>query len=72
MGAGRPAVAGVGMHEFGRHPDASLKDLARVAIVRALNDAGLGAKDVEIVCRARSRSAGRACCETWASSGCRS
>jgi acetyl-CoA acyltransferase len=49
MGSGRPAVAGVGIHEFGRHPEASLKDLARVAIVRALNDAGLGAKDVEIV-----------------------
>ena len=31
------AVAGVGMHPFGRFPDASLKDLARVAIVRALD-----------------------------------
>lgn len=43
------AVAGVGMHEFGRFPAASLKDLARVAIVRALDDAGLGVKDVEAV-----------------------
>lgn len=43
------AVAGVGMHAFGRFPDASLKDLARVAIVRALGDAGLGVKDVEAV-----------------------
>jgi acetyl-CoA acetyltransferase len=44
-----PVVAGVGMHEFGRFPDASLKDLARIAIVRALADAGLGVKDVEAV-----------------------
>jgi acetyl-CoA acetyltransferase len=43
------AVAGVGMHEFGRFPDRSLKDLARVAIVRALADAGLGTKAVEAV-----------------------
>lgn len=43
------AIAGVGMHEFGRFPEASLKDLARRAIVRALADAGLGFKDVEIV-----------------------
>ena len=42
-------VAGVGMHEFGRFPDASLKDLARVAIARALDDAGLGVKDVDAV-----------------------
>jgi acetyl-CoA acetyltransferase len=49
MANGKPAVAGVGMHEFGRFPDASLKDLARVAIVRALNDAGVGAKEVEAV-----------------------
>lgn len=42
-------VAGVGMHPFGRFPEASLKDLARVAIVRALVDAGLGTKDVEAV-----------------------
>ncbi|MFI0480723.1 thiolase family protein [Actinomadura sp. 9N215] len=43
------AVAGVGMHEFGRFPGSSLKDLARVAIVRALDDAGLGVKDIECV-----------------------
>ena len=47
--AGGRRVAGVGMHAFGRFPDASLKDLARVAIVRALDDAGLGVKDVEAV-----------------------
>ena len=40
-------VVGVGMHPFGRFPDASLKDLARVAIVSALVDAGLGVKDIE-------------------------
>jgi acetyl-CoA acetyltransferase len=43
------AVAGVGMHEFGKFPDASLKDLARKAIVHAVADAGLGLKDIEIV-----------------------
>lgn len=43
------AIAGVGMHEFGRFPDSSLKDLARVAIARALDDAGLGVKEVEAV-----------------------
>ena len=37
------------MHAFGRFPDATLKDLARVAIVRALNDAGIGVKDIETV-----------------------
>jgi len=42
-------IAGVGMHPFGRHPDATLKDLARVAILRALDDAGLGVKDVDAV-----------------------
>lgn len=45
----RVAIAGVGMHEFGRFPAASLKDLARVAIVRALDDSRLGVKDVEAV-----------------------
>jgi acetyl-CoA acetyltransferase len=42
-------VAGVGMHPFGRYPEASLKDLSRVAVIRALDDAGLGVKDVEAV-----------------------
>jgi len=45
----QPFVSGVGMHPFGRHPDASLKDLARVAIVGALGDAGIGVKDVDAV-----------------------
>lgn len=42
-------VAGVGMHPFGRHPERSLKDLARVAVVAALQDAELGVKDVQAV-----------------------
>ncbi|HKP17912.1 MAG TPA: beta-ketoacyl synthase N-terminal-like domain-containing protein [Gaiellaceae bacterium] len=42
-------IAGVGMHRFGRFPDASLKDLTRVAVANALDDAGLGVKDIEAV-----------------------
>lgn len=49
MTTSRVEVAGVGMHPFGRFPEASLKDLARVAIVRALDDAGIGTKDVQAV-----------------------
>jgi acetyl-CoA acetyltransferase len=42
-------IAGVGMHPFGRFPDLGLKDLARVATVKALQDAGLGIKDLDAV-----------------------
>lgn len=42
-------VAGVGMHPFGRHPDLSLKDLARSAAVRAMIDAGIGPKQIQAV-----------------------
>jgi acetyl-CoA acetyltransferase len=42
-------VAGVGLHPFGRYPDRSLKDLARVAGVRALLDAGIGPRRVQLV-----------------------
>ena len=42
-------VAGVGMHPFGRFPERSLKDLVRVAVVRALDDASLGVKDIQAV-----------------------
>jgi acetyl-CoA acetyltransferase len=42
-------IAGVGMHPFGRFPDASLKDLTRVAVVNALRDAGLGVRDIGAV-----------------------
>lgn len=45
----QPLVSGVGMHPFGRFPDSSLKDLARVAIVRALDDADIGVKAVDAV-----------------------
>lgn len=42
-------VAGVGMHPFGRFPDSSLKDLVRIASLRALVDAGVGVKEVDAV-----------------------
>jgi acetyl-CoA acetyltransferase len=42
-------VIGVGMHPFGRFPELSLKDLARVAVVHALDDAGIGVKDIQAV-----------------------
>jgi acetyl-CoA acetyltransferase len=37
------------MHPFGRFPDRSLKDLARTAVTRALDDAGLVVGDVQAV-----------------------
>lgn len=40
-------IAGVGMHPFGRHLDLTLKDLGRMAGLRALVDAGIGVKQVE-------------------------
>lgn len=42
-------IAGVGMHPFGRFPQLSLKDLAREAAIRALLDAGVGPRDVQLV-----------------------
>jgi acetyl-CoA acetyltransferase len=42
-------IAGVGMHPFGRFPDASLKDLARVAVIRALEDSEMAIHDVQAV-----------------------
>ena len=42
-------VAGVGMHPFGRFEDRSLKDMARVAVVRAVADAGIAIGDVDAV-----------------------
>jgi len=42
-------VVGAGMHPFGRFPDAALKDLVRLAVVRALDDAGIGVKDIDAV-----------------------
>ena len=43
------AVIGVGMHPFGRFPGVSLKDLARVAVIKALDEPHLGVKDVDAV-----------------------
>lgn len=43
------AIVGVGMHPCGRFPQLSLKDLARVAVLSALDDAGMGTKDVQAV-----------------------
>ena len=42
-------VAGVGMHPFGRFEDRSLKDLARVAVARAVDDAGIAIADLDAV-----------------------
>jgi acetyl-CoA acyltransferase len=47
-------IAGAGMHAFGRFPDRSLKDLGRVATVRALDDAGLSLADIDAVYSANS------------------
>ena len=41
-------VAGVGIHAFGKHLDKSLKQLGRVAIKAALDDAGLASRDIQI------------------------
>jgi acetyl-CoA acetyltransferase len=42
-------VVGVGVHPFGRFVDSSLKDLNRVACIRALVDAGIGVRDLDAV-----------------------
>ncbi len=42
-------IAGVGMHPFGRYPDASLKDLTASRHRAALDDAGIGVKDIDAV-----------------------
>ncbi|WP_028922677.1 thiolase family protein [Pseudonocardia acaciae] len=47
-------VLGAGMHEFGRFPDRSLKDLGGVAVRRALDDAGVGLGDIDAVYSANS------------------
>jgi acetyl-CoA acetyltransferase len=41
-------VAGVGVHKFGKFLDKSLKELGRVAVKSALDDAGLSAKDIQV------------------------
>jgi acetyl-CoA acetyltransferase len=42
-------IVGVGMHPFGRYTGSSLKDLNRVACISALQDAGIGVRDVQAV-----------------------
>lgn len=42
------AVIGVGLHPFGRFPDKSVVDLARVAIEEALDDSGVPFKDIDV------------------------
>ncbi|MDO8614866.1 MAG: thiolase family protein [Dehalococcoidia bacterium] len=45
--ANRVVILGVGLHPFGRHPDKSIGDMARVAALAALKDAGVPYKDVQ-------------------------
>ena len=40
-------VTGIGFHPFGKWPDASLKTLARTAALAAIDDAGLGVRDID-------------------------
>ncbi len=48
MKPGREVViAGVGLHPFGRFPDKSAHDLARTAVLEALDDAKVGYKDIQ-------------------------
>lgn len=42
-------VAGVGMTQFGRHPDKQVWELAREALVEVLDDAGAARSDIETV-----------------------
>ena len=44
----RVVVLGVGLHPFGRHPGKSVGDMARVAGLAALRDAGVGYKDIQV------------------------
>jgi len=43
----RVAVLGVGLHPFGRHPEKSIGEMARVAGLAAIKDAGVQYKDIE-------------------------
>jgi acetyl-CoA acetyltransferase len=42
-------IAGVGMHPFGRYPDKDPDDIATEAILKALEDAGITYKNIELV-----------------------
>jgi acetyl-CoA acetyltransferase len=48
-------IAGVGMTPFGRFPKTGLEDLGRVAILRALEDASIAQRDVEVVYAGHAR-----------------
>lgn len=41
------AIIGVGMHKFGKFMDKGLKDLTRVAVWNAIDDAGIAANQIE-------------------------
>ncbi len=43
----RVVVLGVGLHPFGRHPDKSIGEMARVAGLAALKDAGISYSDIQ-------------------------
>ncbi len=43
----RVVVLGVGLHPFGRHPDKTIGEMARVAALAAMKDAGIGFKDIQ-------------------------
>ncbi len=51
------ALVGVGLTPFGKFPDRSLKDLASAAIDEALDDAGIGADEIEMAFVANALSA---------------
>ena len=42
-------IAGVGMHPFGRYPDKEPDDIAAEAILKAIEDAGITYRDIELV-----------------------
>ena len=41
-------VLGVGMTVLGKFPDITIEELGRVAVWRALKDAGISPKDIQI------------------------
>jgi acetyl-CoA acetyltransferase len=43
----RVVILGVGLHPFGRHPDKSIGDMARVAGLEAIRDAGVEYREIE-------------------------
>ncbi|HBX24185.1 MAG TPA: thiolase [Desulfotomaculum sp.] len=43
------AVIGTGMTRFGKHPDKSIKELAREATWKAIKDAGVNPRDINVI-----------------------